>query len=242
MKPLKNDEKEFNKLANAYGRKAYTKQDFDNDVDLQEAFESFVSQKNFVLKDDFSNLDEFQDYHHTFLEKKGDNYFNDIDGLRNSETIEYTQKLFKLTHRPTAKKIASEEYYEIYTSGFNIYVNDKGEEIQDTEIEEKIDKFHNLCINVDNSKKFINSYFPRWNNFSKKEKIEAKKEIKVLIANLKILRMDTKALEITYFFITKYNRLNQDTKIKADALLTLNLPKINNLSIAKEIVKNLKQS
>ena len=241
MKTKTDEEKEFNKLVNDYGRKAYTKYEFDNDVDLQKALKSFISSENFVLKDDFSNLDEFQTYHHDFLENK-DDYFNDIDRLRDSETIEYTKKLFKMTDHSIAKKIASEEYYEVWTNGFTTYIDKNGEKIQNTEIQEKIDKFHNFCINVDNTKKFIKSYFPRWEHFTREEKTKAKKEIKVLITNLEILKIDKKPLEVTYYFITKYQRLNQDIKYKADILLCLQLPKINNLSIAKEIVKYLKLS
>lgn len=240
MKTKSDEEKEFNKLANAYGRKAYTKHDFDNNQDLQKALKSFLSQENFVLKDDYSNLDKFQNYHYTFLENK-DHYpeSNDINKELESMTIEYIQKLFKITDTSTAKKIYSDEYYELFTQGYNVYVNEKGEEFQSIEIEEKIDKFHNFCINVDNSREFISEHFSGWGHFGRKEKVKAKKEIKDLIANLEILRMDTKALKVTYHFVTNYTRVNEDTRCKADILLHLQLPKIDTLEIAKKIVKNL---
>lgn len=236
-RPKSSDEKDFNKLAKKYGRTPFTANDFDKDLNLQRAFESFIKAKTFVLADDFSNLTDFTDDHHTFL-KNRQKFLNAQHVYDENKVIEYTQKLFKISCKSTAKQIACDSYYEVFESGFNIFIDEHGEKYQDVEINDKIDKFHIFCNNVNRAKKFIQTQFPRWQHADTKEKKKIRSDINALLNNLEIFEIDIKLRNIILYFVSNY-RLNQDDTFKSDILLTLNLPNINSHDIAKRIVKTL---
>jgi hypothetical protein len=231
-------EKDFNKLAKKYGQQAFTAQDFDKNDKLQKALKSFELAKTYELANDFSNIKYFPDYHHDFL-SRDQNIFDDESIFIENEIIEGTAKLFAVTHLPAVKDIACREYYDAYTQGFTTEKNDRGEEIQNFELNEKIEKFHNFCLNINHAKKFINDQYPQWSKADKKEKSNIIKELEKLKKSLSPFCADLKVINIAYFLITEYKRLNQDKELKVRVLLHLHLPNIETKLIARNIVKNL---
>jgi hypothetical protein len=63
--------------------------------------------------------------------------------------------------------------------------------------------------------------------------------IKKLKKSLSPFCADLKVINIAYFLITEYKRLNQDKELKVRVLLHLHLPNIETKLIARNIVKNL---
>ena len=231
------EEKDFNKLAIQYGRMPFIANDFDNDSNLKRALESFIKAKTFVLADDFSNLNDFTNEHHIFLENR--HQFEHAKTVYEENlVVEYTQKLFRISSTPLAKKIACDYYREVFESSCNIFTNENGEDYQDLEINDKIDRFHIFFDNVNSAKRFIQTQFPRWQHADTKEKKKIRSDIEVLLNNLEILKIDIELRNVILYFVSKY-KLNQDNIFKADILLSLNLPNINSHNLAKQIVKNL---
>jgi len=235
-KPL---EKDFNKLAKKYGhKKAFTAQDFDKNNELLKALKSFESAQTYVLADDFSNLKDLSSFHHEFL-GKGQSMFDDENIFMKNESIEYTAKLFSLTDFSIAEKIACQGYYDTYANGFEVVYDENGEQIQDFEINEKIEKFHNFCSNLNHAKKFIKNHFLQWEHTSKKDKKKMLDELKKLEMDLSPFCADLKVLKIAYYLISECKRLNGDKECKVNILLHLQLPNIATKPIAKKIVESL---
>lgn len=237
MRSKSEDEINFNKLARKYGRTSFTSDDFDKDPKLKEALISFIKAKTFVLADDFSNLSEFTEKHNEFLRDKLQFKNAQIVYDENIQ-VEYTQKLFKISCQTTAKQIACDYYCEVFESGCNIFIDAHGEKYQDVEINDTIDRFHIFCENVNRAKLFIQTQFPRWQHADTKEKKKIRSDIKTLLNNLEILKIDIKLRDIMLYFASNY-KFNKEDTFKADVLLALNLPNIDSHDVSKRIVKNL---
>lgn len=236
MRRLKEIEKKFNKLANKYGKKAYTAYEFDKNSKLQKALSSFEYEESFQLENDLSNIFDMPDLHHEFLDD-GKSLISET--FIENDYTENTAALFSIHDKTIASKIACIEYYETYAQGF-VQIRDKnGEYIQDTSIQDKISKFHSFCLNLNYAKKFIKNHFPRWEHADEKEKRKLIEELKKLEKDLSPFCANLKVIKIAYMLISKYGRLNKDKEFKTNVLLYLQLPNIETKSIAKKIVESL---
>ena len=243
MRALSTEEKNFNKLAAKYGHNAFTAQDFDNNQDLKSALKSFEDENSFKLEDDFSNILEFPDSHHQFLDM-GYWILTDEHPYIKSDYAEQTAKLFNVHSESAVKDIASKAYYETYVQGFvsrRVIINDNEETwIKDTELAKKIERFHKLCQNIPKAKKFITSYYPRWEKSTKEEKKAIKENFQQLIEQISFITNDFNLLMIMNIAKNLMeNGLNQATNLKVTALLALKLPGIDTKKIAKKIVTNM---
>ena len=226
MKKLSNIEKVFNLEARKHGCKSFTKTDFDTDEELNNIMRSIDKEGTFD--------EEFQLDAHLFLDTKINAEGKESMYLDN-DIIESTQKIFNISHIPTAKSIAHKYYHDTYCSGFYETINADGEFIQQTVIMDKIEKFHHMCTEADKVKQYIIKSHPRWQKYTKQEKKQVLTELQSQIQSLKELGMDTRLLQNVYNFMTNY-QLNQVAQLKADYLLFLKLPNVDNLKIAKNIV------
>jgi hypothetical protein len=226
------EEKYFNKIASMYGKNAFTANQFDKDKELQKALQSYLNNKQSIDKtfDDewFGNVDTG---YHDFL-------LDDHEIFQESEYVDAVVTLFHITDRTIAEQIACSFYYDIYTKGFIEIVEEDGSYIEDTSLQNKIDSFLENCKHINNAKKFITEHYPRYSEATREEKSKILKDLESLIIDLKILKIDTKPLQIALHLVKNY-QLNQIRKLKRNMLMTLKLPYITD-KIALKIVENLK--
>ncbi len=238
---LKTDkEKEFTDFSATYGIKAFTAQEFDNNKELQKAFSSFVECTDFTVLRDPSKKGETLDMHYIkFFESFGKTRKEIVNYETNSNDIENvvlcTKNLFEL-HTPI-KDISCWEYFDAYTLEHMSLVP-FGSQDEIVLLNEKVKSWHKVRREIDKIKLFIAERFPKWSKASVIDKKEYKEDIKKQIFELKILGMDTSALEKVHYFMNNYTGLNQLNKYKADFLLDLELPHINSRKIANKILKN----
>ncbi len=231
MRPKTAEEKQFIVQAAAYGIKAFTALEFDNNKILKEAFSSFIRSKDQVLRDDFSNILEMETDYLDFFQNYNDHYIDHKDAA----APDATSQLFELV--VPVKEIICREYLETFTQGFVIVPAGDGS-YEDDSIHKKVTHWHRIRREIDRIKPFVESHYPKWDKATTKKKREYKKSIEKFIEDLEILGSDTQGLRMVLLFLERYSGLNQIKKFKEDLLLEFKFPLIDTPIIAKKIVEN----
>lgn len=143
---------------------------------------------------------------------------------------EATSNALKIENQPLIDQIANNTY---------LFVNMShkcptcGHAAETNNIQRKIDSWAEYCSMVKEYIKFIKETFPNWDKMKTKEKTEVLKYWK-LLANAPFAKLQAPYLALFIDFIDNY-QLNQDKEAKAKALLTLNLPSITTIEIARDV-------
>ena len=98
------------------------------------------------------------------------------------------------------------------------------------------DRWIEYCQMIDSAISFINNKFPTWNKMKKSEKNKYIEQLK-LYQELDFLEKNDK-LDLYIDFLEHYTLHKNGSNAKSAFLLTLNLPKIDTIEIAKEVTKN----
>ena len=240
MRPKTDKEKEFNEVVVSHGIKAFTAQQFDENTELQKAFDSFVEYTDFdALTDPIREGEKLVMHYMDFLASydniryKCDHHTRNKYDNSNAELC--ISSLFEL-HSPV-KEITCWEYFDAFLLDHNMLpAHENTSEVIAMNI--KIKTWHKTRREIDKIKPFVEARFPRWSKASKEENKSYIESIKKEIFDLEILGVDTVKLKRVLHFLKNYTGLNKLNKYKVDFLLDLKLPLIDSQAIAKKIIDN----
>jgi hypothetical protein len=103
-------------------------------------------------------------------------------------------------------------------------------------IRNDIESWIEYCKMIDSAISFINRKFPNWNKMKKAEKNQYIEQLKQY-QELDFLEKNDK-LDLYIDFLEQYTLHKNGLNAKSAFLLTLNLPKIDTIEIAKDVTKN----
>jgi hypothetical protein len=138
-------------------------------------------------------------------------------------------KLFEINDVSLAKKV-SDFYYE---NAMNI--DEQAQIIFDDELQEKINELSSYCKSVNNAYRQYKEDEAIWSSSP-----AAKRTYKQSIYNdaKKAINKNNESIQVYVQILKDDYSLNQRTKVKADKLLSYNLPNINSLAIARKIIQS----
>ena len=166
----------------------------------------------------------------------------------------YMMKKFSIDSLPIAIELFHGGYMDnSYNSTFYIDIDqqqekkpkDKKELLQirykkhKLKIKNSIEEWHKYCISVNEAKAFIYKRYPRWSHFEKKEKSEARQDLKLQIKQLKVFESLSMVISIIEDIMKTKSFSGIFTTLKAKKLLSYELPNIDTLEKARKITKSL---
>lgn len=130
--------------------------------------------------------------------------------------------IFGLHNKLLIDELICMEYTETYYCDFYL----------ESEIYEKVSAWVDCCSFVNTLMKYLKEKYPQWSSLSKEEK----RSISVYaLMKETSFRDNSSQLQYIVDFLDQEYGLNQKSTAKAHCLLSLGLPKINTLAIAKKI-------
>jgi len=165
----------------------------------------------------------------------------------------YMMKKFSIDSMPTAIELFHGGYMDSdYNPTFYIDIPPQEEEPKDKKellqiryrnkklkTKNDIQEWHKYCIAVNDTKAFIYKKFPRWGKFDSQEKTDARKDLKILIEELKEFSHLTMEILILEDILKTKSFSGVFQKLKAEKLLSYELPNIDTLEKARKITKSL---
>lgn len=134
---------------------------------------------------------------------------------------DYIHLLEKKHQERLAKKFNPKKITEANIGQFN-----------NTMILQKIKEWHQYCLSINDAKAFIQKMYYAWNGKKHTEFKEFTKQFQIFKSCV--------SMNIAFEDIVKKHRpLNKFQEYKAEKLLSYNLPRIDTIKIAREIVNNL---
>lgn len=137
--------------------------------------------------------------------------------------------LFKIDDVSLAKKVSDFYYLEA------ININEQGEKLFDDDLQEKINELSSYCKSVNIAYKQYEEDENIWSSSP-----AAKRTYKQSIYNdaKKTINKNYGNIQVYVQILKDDYSLNQRIKVKADKLLSYNLPNINSLEIARKIIQS----
>lgn len=203
-------------------RKSFTELEYRTNEDAM----TLLSMKNGTYKFESSDLiDQMGEYRH-FLRTVSQT----TEAFFVKDIKEASSMAFGLQYKPLINEIADADY--MFT-GMTHFCPICGQTTETNDLQRKIDTWVHYCSMVKEYIKFIKDTFPNWDKMKRKDKAEVLKYWK-LLANAPFAKLQTPFLSLFIDFIDNYD-LHQGSEAKAKALLTLNLPSITTIEIARDV-------